>query len=121
MNMRKYLLTALLLMATLYGFAQSQYAYVEIGAFMSAGTAKTAHAYLTPDSSTVYGYVIPAQFTSPFKLDNPVVNIYYTDSLMTRLKIVSSKYRECLVGGIVRQSVLLGHQIYPAFHACSHQ
>lgn len=92
--MRKYFLTAVLLMETLYGFAQSQYAYVEIGAFMSAGIAKTAHAYLTPDSSTVYGYVIPAQFTSPFKLDNPVVNIYYTDSLMTRLKRVSAKYRE---------------------------
>lgn len=92
--MQKYLLTAVFLMATLYGFAQSQYAYVEIGAFMSAGTAKTAHAYLTPDSSTVYGYVLPAQFASPFKLDNPVVNIYYTDSLMTRLKRVSAKYRE---------------------------
>lgn len=38
--MQKYLLTAVFLMATLYGFAQSQYAYVEIGAFMSAGTAK---------------------------------------------------------------------------------
>lgn len=92
--MRKYLLTVVLLTVAIYGIAQSQSVYVEIGAFKSAGTTKTAHAYLSPDSSTFYGYVIPAEFTSPFKLDNPVVNIFYTDSLMTQLKRVSAKYRE---------------------------